>query len=390
MSTEQKGSLTIAGSGIAAIAHITLETLSHIREADKVYYVVADRATEAFIQDNSTNGAVDLSIFYDKEKDRYNTYVQMCEIMLRDVRAGYNVLGIFYGHPGVFVSPSHRAITIARDEGFRAVMLAGVSAEDYMFADLGFDPAVPGCMTQEATTILVDNKKLDPSVHNVIWQVGGIGVPNMVFDNRRFHLLVDRLEEDFGADHKVVHYIGAVLPQSDTVKEEFLIGDLRKEEHLTRFTTASTFYVPPRDVNAAPNRSEMIKMLGLPEGMGHITERYPYATQLGGAAVPAYGPLEQAAVARLANHTAPQDHVLLRASPALRRFMTDLALQPSLREQYKADPAAVVEAVPELSEDEKAALATGEAGPVLSLMSGTSGPGQTQLMFLLVLTNLTA
>ena len=102
--------------------------------------------------------------------------------MLRDVRAGYDVLGIFYGHPGVFVCPSHRAIALARDEGFMAKMLPGVSAEDCMFSDLGFDPAIPGCTSQEATALLVSGKKLDPSVHNIIWQVGGVGVLTMEFD----------------------------------------------------------------------------------------------------------------------------------------------------------------------------------------------------------------
>lgn len=41
--------------------------------------------------------------------------------MMKDVRAGQNVLGIFYGHPGAFVSPTRRAIAIARDEGYRGL-----------------------------------------------------------------------------------------------------------------------------------------------------------------------------------------------------------------------------------------------------------------------------
>ena len=150
---------------------------------------------------------------------------------MRDVRAGLDVLGVFYGHPGVFVSPSHRAIAIARDEGYKAVMLPGVSAEDYLFADLGFDPAVLGCMTCEATELLLRDRPLNTSIHNIILQVGSIGVTDMTFSvsgddfelftgvlvfsqNDRFGLLVDRLEKDFGSDHKVVHYIGAVLPQA--------------------------------------------------------------------------------------------------------------------------------------------------------------------------------
>ena len=102
--------------------------------------------------------------------------------MLQEVRLGYDVLGIFYGHPGVFVSPSHLAIAKARQEGYKAKMLPGVSAEDYMFADLGFDPSIYGCMTCEATELLIRNRSLNPAVTNIIWQVGAVGVADMVFD----------------------------------------------------------------------------------------------------------------------------------------------------------------------------------------------------------------
>ena len=74
------GSLTIAGSGIASVAHMTLETLGYLQEADSVFYVVADPATEAFIHKNASGACTDLYVFYDKEKSRYDTYVQMAEV----------------------------------------------------------------------------------------------------------------------------------------------------------------------------------------------------------------------------------------------------------------------------------------------------------------------
>jgi len=62
-------------------------------------------------------------------------------------------------------------------------MLAGVSVEDYMLADLGFDPSIyAGCMTCEATELLIRNRPLNPAVSNIIWQVGAVGVADMVFD----------------------------------------------------------------------------------------------------------------------------------------------------------------------------------------------------------------
>lgn len=72
--------------------------------------------------------------------------------MLQEVRLGKKVVGVFYGHPGVFVSPSHRAISIARFEGYEAKMLPAVSAEDSLYADLGIDPSRPGCVRNNKGT----------------------------------------------------------------------------------------------------------------------------------------------------------------------------------------------------------------------------------------------
>lgn len=80
-------------------------------------------------------------------------------------------------------------------------MLPGVSAEDYLFADLEFDPSVYGCATFEATELLLRDTPLNSTMHNIIWQVGAVGIDNMVFSNSKLHLLVDRLEKDFGPEH---------------------------------------------------------------------------------------------------------------------------------------------------------------------------------------------
>ncbi|KAL0580723.1 hypothetical protein V5O48_001281 [Marasmius crinis-equi] len=329
---EFKGTLTLAGSGIASIRHITLETLSYIERADKIFYVVTDPATEAFVQDKSKGDCSDLSIYYDKDKIR--------------------------------------AIAIARAEGYRAKMLPGVSAEDCLFSDLDFDPAIPGCMTQEATAIIIYNKRLDPSVHNIIWQVGAVGINNMELDNRRFHFLVDRLEEDFGLDHKVIHYIGAVLPQSPTIKDELTIADLRKEDVVDRITALSTFYLPPRTLS--PASKEILNKLGLSDAPLTIMERLS-AKLAGTGTKSAYGPSERAALEVLEKHVPPSDHKMLEASTAIRQFMTDLALQPDLLDRYMTDPGAVVDTIPGLSPTEKFALRLNEPGPVQAVMRTTAG-----------------
>jgi hypothetical protein len=173
--------------------------------------VVADPATEVFIRQLRPD-ALDLHVFYDNGKKRIDTYIQMAEAILYQVRAGYHVLAIFYGHPGVFVHPSHRALQIARKEGYYAVMRPAVSAEDCLFADLGVDPCYPGLQSMEATDMLLRHRPILTDSHVILWQVGVIGKVDYRrkgLINDKFHVLVDYLEQFYGGDHVVTHYIAA-------------------------------------------------------------------------------------------------------------------------------------------------------------------------------------
>ena len=70
VSGKRPGKLVIVGSGIKSIAHMTLETVAHIEQADKVFYCVADPGTELFIQSRAKD-ATDLYTLYDDGKNRY-------------------------------------------------------------------------------------------------------------------------------------------------------------------------------------------------------------------------------------------------------------------------------------------------------------------------------
>src|SRR5216683_1496595 len=110
-----------------------------------------------------------------QQPSRMYAYNATVEHILGCVRTGDKTVGAFYGHPGVFVYPSHEAIRRARSEGYSAKMLPGISAEDCLFADLGIDPAVCGCQTFEATDFLLHGRRIDPSSSVVLWQIGVVG-----------------------------------------------------------------------------------------------------------------------------------------------------------------------------------------------------------------------
>ena len=78
---KRPGQLIIVGSGIGSIGQLSLQAVAHIEQADVVFYVVADTATEAFIRQKNAN-CVDLYKFYGDGKNRMITYIQMSEVRL--------------------------------------------------------------------------------------------------------------------------------------------------------------------------------------------------------------------------------------------------------------------------------------------------------------------
>lgn len=68
------GSLVVIGSGIKCVSHFTVEALGYLKEADEVFYHVADPVTENYIRKIKPN-ARDLSVLYDNKKDRYIYFI---------------------------------------------------------------------------------------------------------------------------------------------------------------------------------------------------------------------------------------------------------------------------------------------------------------------------
>src|SRR6185503_14601145 len=124
------------------------------------------------------------------------TYEEMIQRILECVRDGNLTCLACYGHPGVFVYPSHESIRRARAEGYPARMLPGISAEDCLFADLGVDPGTIGCQSYEATDFLMNSRIVDPSSNLVLWQIGVLGDATFRaggYDRSALPLLVERL-----------------------------------------------------------------------------------------------------------------------------------------------------------------------------------------------------
>jgi hypothetical protein len=239
----QQGTLACVGLGMMLGAHLSPRSRSHIEQADVVFALVSDSIVERWLQ-HLRPDMRSLQPYYAEGKRRTETYREMVEAMLVEVRAGRRVCGVFYGHPGVFAYVPHRSIDCARSEGFEAVMEPGISAEDCLYADLGIDPGTFGCQHYEASQFMFYQRRIDPSAYLILWQIGIAGDRSL----SRFAtgpdyrlLLVELLLQDYHPGHEVIAYEAATLPITTPRTEGMPLSQLVDAElHLQ-----TTLVIPP-------------------------------------------------------------------------------------------------------------------------------------------------
>lgn len=256
------GSLFVVGTGIRLAQQCTPEARDAIERADVVYAVVPDAFAQHWI--GTLNGnVVSLQSLYGNGRSRVKTYEAMTETILEGVRAGKRVCAVFYGHPGVFVAPSHESIRRARAEGFEAQMQPGVSAEDCLYADLGVDPAEVGSQSYEATDFILNARKIDTTAALIIWQIavaGDLSLRVLEPDPRRLAVLAEVLMDDYPPDHGVIVYEAATLPVTEAKRQSLPLREL----YTATVSQLSTLYIPP----LTPPRPSPVRLALLKDRLG--------------------------------------------------------------------------------------------------------------------------
>lgn len=213
----RSGSLVCVGVGMTLGSHLTPLARSYIEKSDVVFAGVSNGIMELWLGRMHAD-VRSLQPHYREGKSRLDSYREMVEVMMTQVRRGKQVCGAFYGHPGVFAWPTHKAIETARSEGFPARMEPGVSAEDCLYADLGIDPGNYGCQHYEASQVMFYRRKLDTSAYVILWQAGVAGDPSLArFSTGAAYrqVLVEVLARDYDLDHEVILYQAVALPISE-------------------------------------------------------------------------------------------------------------------------------------------------------------------------------
>jgi hypothetical protein len=255
------GTLVCVGVGMTLGAHLAPRARSHIEQADVVFSAMSDPIVELWVQ-GMNRDVRSLQPLYREGKPRRETYREMVDAIMVEVRRGLRVCGAFYGHPGVFAQVPHTAVAQARAEGFQAWMEAAVSAEDCLYADLGIDPGAVGCQHFEASQFMFYLRRVDPSAYLILWQIGVAGdltTGRLSTAAAMKELLVDLLKADYPLTHEVIAYEAATLPISAPRMERFPLSGLPT----AALTAATTLVIPP----AVPMRRneriiEQLRLMG--------------------------------------------------------------------------------------------------------------------------------
>ena len=242
-STPTQGSLVCISLGMKLAGHISPVCKSYLESADIVFSAISDGVTELWLNELHPN-VHSLNQYYEEGISRMVTYQTMVRVMLDAVREGKKVVGAFYGHAGVFTYPSHKAIELARQEGFAAHMEPGISAEDCLYADVGIDPGKYGCQNYEASQFMFYQRQIDSSAYLILWQVGVTGDQSLArFSTHEDYVkvLVELLSTYYPLDHQVMLYEAATLPIHQTRLEWLPLRELPKAD----MALHTTLLIPP-------------------------------------------------------------------------------------------------------------------------------------------------
>ncbi|SEN16952.1 Uroporphyrinogen-III methylase (siroheme synthase) [Luteibacter sp. UNCMF331Sha3.1] len=263
--TPPRGYLSCVGMGMTLGSHLTPLARSHIQKADVVFAAVSDALVEAWVRTLHPD-VRSLQPYYREGRSRMHTYREWVALLMGEVRAGRRVCGVFYGHPGIFAWSPHKAIAMARAEGFDAHMEPGISAEDCLYADLGIDPGRFGCQHLEASQLVFFERRIDTGGYLVLWQAGAVGDRTMTrFETGAAYrqVLVDVLLEDYPPEHEIVVYRAPTLPVQSPRIRRALLTDLATMP----LTAEETVVLPPAST-LKPNARVAARLTALDAAAG--------------------------------------------------------------------------------------------------------------------------
>ena len=235
--------LLVVGIGIQWAGQTTAAAKSAVEHADRVLYAVADGHAAEWIRSLNSRAT---SLQYPRDgRPRAEIYRAMAQEIVAELARSTRVCAVFYGSAAVLTSPAHYAVTLARQAGYSARLVPGVSFLDCLFCDLGVDPA-RGCQIYEASDLLRRELVPDPRVQLILCQPA-MAANRSAYASERVHdglqQLLRHLLRAYPPEHPVIIYEASAHPLKPARIERATLAELASRA----IHEITTLYIPSLD-----------------------------------------------------------------------------------------------------------------------------------------------
>jgi len=252
----KKANLTLVGTGIQFLSHITIEAESNIKQAEKLLYLVNNPVLSTWLQQANPQHE-SLEDLYFSDPDRQTAYQAITDRILHVLTDTQHVCVAFYGHPCIYARSGLDAVKKAKMQGHNVKILPAISAQDCLYADLCIDPGSHGCLSYDASDFLFRDKLICNASHLILWQINATGIlDHQVHANpKALALLQAKLLQHYPPMHPVIIYEAAQLPGFSAIVLETTMQDFP----YIKLNDRSTMYVPPQQI--APLNQNLFQSL---------------------------------------------------------------------------------------------------------------------------------
>jgi tetrapyrrole methylase family protein/MazG family protein len=235
--------VVFSGSGIKSLSHLTSETISTVKDADLVAYLLNNSVLENWVKSVQEN-TYSLASEYAISNDRAVSYRAISDKIISLSKEHLNLCVLIYGHPLLISNSVQSAIKNLKQEGADVVVLPAVSSLDCLFADLCIDPIAGGVLALDASDWLLSKKTIDSSYHFILFQIGLLEIFELPTKNSTQESLLklkEQLLKTYDRNHKVIIYEASIYPHLKAKIIESTINNLP----ILTLSNLSTLYIPP-------------------------------------------------------------------------------------------------------------------------------------------------
>ncbi|HHT9922950.1 TPA: SAM-dependent methyltransferase [Legionella pneumophila] len=239
--------LTIAGTGIKFLAHLTTEVMGAIRSSSCVLYLLNEPAIKHWVSINSKI-SFSLDDIYYSCIDRMESYEKIVGFINDNLDKYDDLVLLIYGHPIVFSTISAKLINQYSENELQLSVLPGISALDCLFADLGIDPGEVGFQSYDSTIFINNDIEYSAKVPLVLWQIAAVNESRIIKDKvdkslqkKGLRNLKNRLLKKYPPNHQIIIYVATLYAGISSEIIKFNLNSLDN----TLIPRLGTLYIPP-------------------------------------------------------------------------------------------------------------------------------------------------